>query len=217
MTYANAIFADEAIPRPSRRRDRCPATLIRVEACRRSWQMIWVGAAYQVAETISAAIAAEMPKLRRHALSLLYNHADAEDLVQDCLVTALAKQDTLQDSGRLRGWLFAILNNLFLMRMRSGKRRGATIPIDEFAEQLADLAAPTDRDAALDLARAMGKLSMEHRQILLLLNVEGCSYQEISEILDVPVGTVMSRLARARERLRTLLEGGGPRIVEQTR
>jgi RNA polymerase sigma-70 factor (ECF subfamily) len=167
-------------------------------------------------ETIGAAIAAELPKLRRHALSLLYNRADAEDLVQDCLVTALSKQDMLRDASRLRGWLFAILNNLFLMRMRSGTRRGASVPIDEFAEQLADLAPHSDRDATLDLARAMGRLSMEHRQILLLLNVEGCSYQEIAEILDVPVGTVMSRLARARERLRALLEGDSLHMVERT-
>jgi RNA polymerase sigma-70 factor (ECF subfamily) len=166
-------------------------------------------------KSISAAIAVEIPRLRRHARALLYHHADAEDLVQDCLVTALAKQDTLQDPSRLRGWLFAILNNLFRMRMRSNARRGVTASIDEFAEQLADITSPGEREVALDLARAMGELSMEHRQILLLLNVEGCSYQEIAEILDVPVGTVMSRLARARERLRGLLEGHDLRATER--
>ena len=101
------------------------------------------------------------------------------------------------------------------MRIRSNARRGVTVSIDEFAEQLADVTAPGERHVALDLARAMGKLSMEHRQILLLLNVEGYSYQEIAEILDVPVGTVMSRLARARERLRGLLEGRDLRVTER--
>jgi len=152
-------------------------------------------------------IAAEVPKLRRHAISLLYNRADAEDLVQDCIETALVKQTTLADPARLRAWLFSILNNLFLMRLRSGARRGMALPIDEFADSLAASAAPTDRTLAMDLGRAMGRLSFEHRQILLLVNLDGCSYQEVAEILEVPIGTVMSRLARARQRLRALLEG----------
>jgi RNA polymerase sigma factor (sigma-70 family) len=158
---------------------------------------------------LSAAIAAELPKVRRHAIGLLYNRADAEDLVQDCLETALAKQSTLQDPGRLRGWLFTILNNLFLMRMRANSRRGVTIPIDEFTDSLVASSAVDDRGMALDLARAMGELSLEHRQILLLLNVEGYRYEEIADILEMPIGTVMSRLARARQRLRALLEGHG--------
>ena len=159
------------------------------------------------ANSLNAAIAAELPKVRRHAIGLLYNRADAEDLVQDCLETALARQSTLQDPGRLRGWLFAILNNLFLMRMRTNSRRGVTIPIDEFTDGLVNSSAADDRGMALDLARAMGQLSLEHRQILLLLNVEGYRYDEIAEILGMPIGTVMSRLARARQRLRALLEG----------
>jgi RNA polymerase sigma factor (sigma-70 family) len=159
------------------------------------------------AGALSAAIAAELPKVRRHAIGLLYNRADAEDLVQDCLETALAKQSTLQDPARLRGWLFAILNNLFLMRMRTNSRRGVTIPIDEFTDSLVTFSAADDRGTALDLARAMGELSLEHRQILLLLNVEGYRYDEIADILGMPIGTVMSRLARARQRLRALLEG----------
>ncbi len=167
------------------------------------------------ANAVRAAIAAELPKVRRHAIALLYNRADAEDLVQDCLETALTKQSTLQDPSRLRGWLFAILNNLFLMRMRSKLRRGVTIPIDDFADHLVASVAPDDRGTALDIARAMGHLSLEHRQILLLLNVEGYSYDEIASILGVPIGTVMSRLARARQRLRALLEGEDVRATAQ--
>jgi RNA polymerase sigma factor (sigma-70 family) len=159
------------------------------------------------ATSLNAAIAAELPKVRRHAIALLYNRADAEDLVQDCLEAALAKQSTLQDPSRLRSWLFAILNNLFLMRMRTNARRGVTLPIDEFADSLVSSSAADDRGMALDLARAMGELSLEHRQILLLLNVEGYRYDEIADILGMPIGTVMSRLARARQRLRALLEG----------
>jgi RNA polymerase sigma factor (sigma-70 family) len=163
----------------------------------------------EVEAGLDAAIAAELPRLRRHARSLVYNAADADDLVQDCLETALAKQGALQDRARLRSWLFAILNSRFLMGLRSNARRGAVLPIEEFAESLAAAGAPEDGDLARDLARAMGRLSAEHRQILLLVNVEGLSYEEAAAVLGVPTGTVMSRLARARQRVRALLEGGG--------
>ncbi len=163
---------------------------------------------------LSVAIVAEIPRLRRYAISLLYNPADAEDLIQDCLETALTKHAALKDPTRLRPWMFAILNNLFLMRLRSGSRRAATGSIEDFADSLAAAAPPEDRATALDLARAMGRLSVEHRQILLLINLEGYSYQDVAEILAIPLGTVMSRLARARERLRALLEGGDLTAVE---
>jgi RNA polymerase sigma-70 factor (ECF subfamily) len=163
---------------------------------------------------LNAAIVAEMPRLRRHAVSLLYNVADAEDLIQDCLETALTKHATLKDPARLRPWMFAILNNLFLMRLRSGGRGGVTGSTEDFADSLAASAPPEDRAAALDLARAMGKLSFEHRQILLLINLEGYSYDAAAEVLAIPRGTVMSRLARARERLRALLEDRELRTVQ---
>lgn len=156
---------------------------------------------------LSAAIVAEIPRLRRHAASLLYSAADADDLVQDCLETALTRVATLKDATRLRPWMFAILNNHFLMRLRSGARRRADVSAEEFADSLAAAAPLEDRAKALDLARAMGKRSLEHRQVLLLINAEGYRYQEVAEILAIPGGTVMSRLARARERLRSLLEG----------
>jgi RNA polymerase sigma-70 factor (ECF subfamily) len=163
---------------------------------------------------LNARIAAELPRLRRHAVALLYDRADAEDLVQDCLEVALTKQDTLQDPARLRSWLFSILNNLFLMRLRTKARQGTALSIDTFADSLAASVSSEDREAAADLARAMGALSAEHRQILLLINVEGMSYDEAAAALRVPTGTVMSRLARARQRLRSLLEGQDLRVVK---
>jgi RNA polymerase sigma factor (sigma-70 family) len=165
-------------------------------------------------ERVRASIAAELPRLRRHAYSLLYSRADAEDLVQDCLETALAKSASLKDPERLRAWLFAILNNLFVTRLRSRARRGPALPIEDFADSLAASVPAADRDTARDLAKAMGKLSAEHRQVLLLINVEGQSYQEAADALEVPIGTVMSRLARARQRLRDFLEGGGLHAVD---
>lgn len=158
---------------------------------------------------LAVAIAREIPRLQRHALSLVYSRPDAEDLVQDCLEAALNKQTSLKERSRLRSWLFSILNNLFLMRLRAGKQRGTAVAIEEFTDSLALSVPAPDRGAARDLANAMGMLSAEHRQILLLINVEGYGYQETAGILGVPVGTVMSRLARARQRLRALLEGEG--------
>jgi RNA polymerase sigma-70 factor (ECF subfamily) len=160
-------------------------------------------------DALAAAIVAELPRLRRHTVHLLYNHTDADDLVQDCLETALRERASLQDPTKLRSWLFSILNNLFLMRLRSNVRRKQALPIEDFADSLAASASPEDYDAARDLARAMAKLSIEHRQILLLLNVEEYSYREVADTLGLPIGTVMSRLARARRRLRALLEGHG--------
>jgi RNA polymerase sigma factor (sigma-70 family) len=165
-------------------------------------------------ETLTAAIVAELPRLRRHSLYLCYNRADADDLVQDCLEAALSKKASLQDPARLRSWLFSILNNLFLMRLRANARRGQTLQIEDFADSLAASVTPEDRQMARDLARAMAKLSAEHRQILLLLNVEGYGYHEVADTLGIPIGTVMSRLARARRRLRALLEGHELRVVD---
>jgi RNA polymerase sigma-70 factor (ECF subfamily) len=153
-------------------------------------------------------IAAERPRLRRRALLLLRNRADADDLVQDCLTAALRKKASLNDPRQLRGWMLSILRNLFLARMRSRGRQIAALPIEDFADSLIASVPPEDRGPAQDLVRAMGQLSIEHRQILLLINVEGRTYREAADVLGVPVGTVMSRLARARQQFRSLMEGG---------
>jgi RNA polymerase sigma-70 factor (ECF subfamily) len=156
---------------------------------------------------LTARIAAERPWLQRQALSMIYSRADADDLVQDCLAAALSKKATLQHPDRLRGWLLSILTNLVRMRLRSRARHVMVYPIDDFVDSLAASVPPEDGSVARDLAHAMGRLSAEHRQILLLVDVEGQSYHEAAGRLGVPVGTVMSRLARARHGLRALLEG----------
>jgi len=157
---------------------------------------------------LSQEIAAELPRLRRHARALLFSRTEADDLVQDCMVAALDNQGSLKDRSRLRGWLFGVLHKQFLMRLRSDARRGAAVPIDDVAETLAASAPAADRSMVHDLVRAMAELTPEHRELLLLVNVEGQSYQQAADTLGVPIGTVMSRLARARHRLRTLLEQG---------
>jgi len=155
---------------------------------------------------ITTRIAAEIPILRRRAFSMLRNRWDADDLVQDCLTTALSKRASLTDPNQLRAWMLSILRNLFLARLRSRIRRTTLLPIDEVTDSLIASVPSADKDCAHDLLHTMSRLSVEHRQILLLINMEGQSYREAADTLGVPVGTVMSRLARARQHLRTLLQ-----------
>ena len=161
-------------------------------------------------------IAALSPRLRRYAAALTGSPADGQDLVQDCLERALARRDSLREADRLYPWLLAILHNLHASGQRR-RVRSAEVPLDPFADSLALSHPPVDRGAVLDLVRAMASLTADHRQILLLSALEGLSYREIGESLDIPLGTVMSRLARAREQLRIALEGQETTVVRGVR
>jgi RNA polymerase sigma-70 factor, ECF subfamily len=152
------------------------------------------------------ALVAQLPALRRYAVALVGNAALADDLVQDCIEKALGQEAQLRELERLGGWLRRILHNLYIDEMRRGKRRGREYDITELADHL-ELSEPApDNSAKLEFVHAVNRLSVEHRQILLLVSVEELSYREIADELDIPLGTVMSRLARARERLRSLLQ-----------
>jgi RNA polymerase sigma-70 factor, ECF subfamily len=153
------------------------------------------------------ALVAQLPALRRYAVALVSNAALADDLVQDCIERALAQEPQLRDLERLGGWLRRILHNLYIDEIRRGKRRGREHDIAELADHL-ELSVPApDNSAMLEFIHAVSRLSIEHRQILLLVSVEELSYREIADELEIPLGTVMSRLARARERLRGVLQG----------
>jgi RNA polymerase sigma-70 factor (ECF subfamily) len=164
---------------------------------------------------LSYALLAHVPALRRYAAALAGNAADADDLLKHCIERALARQDTLREPDSLGRWLKTILHNLYVTKLR---RRGATsLPIEDFAEDLALSVPPEDQGQVRDLVHALAGLSVEHRQILLLISLEGLSYREVAATLDIPIGTVMSRLARARERLRSLLDGDEDRGVRRIR
>lgn len=159
------------------------------------------------------AIVAEIPRLRRYAHALLGDTNRADDLVQDTLERALSRWrlwQPLGDQGTPRAWLFAIMHNLFVNQLKAGKAIEFR-PDDE----LPDLPTrPTQEDALAlrDLTRALALMPTEQREILLLIGLEELSYLEAAKVLDVPLGTVMSRLSRARARLRALLDdevGGG--------
>ena len=164
-------------------------------------------AAVSPSSAFTDALVAQLPALRRYAVALVGNAALADDLVQDCIEKALGQEAQLRELERLGGWLRRILHNLYIDEMRRGKRRGREHDIAELADHL-ELSEPApDNSAKLEFVHAVNRLSLEHRQILLLVSVEELSYREIADELDIPLGTVMSRLARARERLRSLLQG----------
>lgn len=143
-------------------------------------------------------------------MALAASAALADDLVQDSIERALRQSSQLRDMQHLAGWLRRILYRLYVDEIRRDRRRGTEQDIGELAN-LSELSEPAlENMGGRDFLRAMGALSPEHREILLLVGLEDLSYREIAEELEIPLGTVMSRLARARERLREMMEGGAP-------
>jgi len=153
------------------------------------------------------ALVAQLPALRRYAVALTGNAALADDLVQDCLERALRQGHELEKVQSLAAWLRRVLHNLYIDEIR--RRRGRFEDISEMADTM-ELSIPAqDIAGARDFTKAINALNLEQRQIVLLAGLEELSYREIAGELGIPVGTVMSRLARARARLRELLEHGG--------
>lgn len=144
-----------------------------------------------------------IPALRRFAWSLARRGDEADDLVQDCLERALARGGSFRGQGEARAWLFAILHNLFVSGRRRSARRPA-IPLEQAPEPVRE-ASQDHGLGARDLLAALDRLPEEQRAVLLLVGVEDLSYAEAARALDIPVGTVMSRLSRGRERLRRVL------------
>lgn len=150
-----------------------------------------------------------IPSLRRYALLLLRHDEDrADDLVQDCLVRALSRWHLWRRPGNLRAWLFTILHNIYVNDVEKLAARPNVIELQEY---LPAIAVPPEQTAGLELrevSRALQQLPDEQRQILLLIGLEGFSYEEAAAITGVPIGTVMSRLSRARQKLREMLKEG---------
>lgn len=149
------------------------------------------------------AIAAEIPRLRRYARALTGADTEADDLVQETLARALSRIEQWQSGESPRKWLFSILHNLHVDVLRRSARRPPHLSID--ATDVAPAAVGNDLGTRRDLDNGLQALSPEHRQVLLLIGLEGLSYAEAADVLGVPIGTIMSRLARARERLRLLM------------
>ena len=158
---------------------------------------------------VRALILEQVPALRRYARALTGNRERADDLVQDTLARALSRIHLWRPAASIRPWLFTIMHNLFLNERRRASR--TTQLNTEPAEPAADRA---DSRALLDeLDRALTQLPDVQRAAVLLVGVEEMSYEDAARVLDIPIGTLMSRLSRGREQLRRLLDGDGrPRI-----
>lgn len=149
-----------------------------------------------------------IPALRRYARSLIGDVHAADDLVQDCLERVVGNWHRRRKDDA-RAWIFAILHNLAANFLRRKARRGPHLDIDGTDTALPSQAATQDDGLVRrDLLAAFDLLTEDQRSVLLLISVEEMSYAQAAEILDIPVGTVMSRLARGRERLRAILENG---------
>lgn len=153
-------------------------------------------------------LVAEIPRLRRYARALTGDPVRADDLVQDTLERALAKW-LLWRPGNLGAWLRTLMHNLFVNQLRA--HPAGTVPLDSpDGEALEAPTRPRQQDMleVRDLDRALQRLAPEHREVLLLVALDELSYAETAKIVGVPVGTVMSRLSRAREQLRRQLADG---------
>lgn len=154
-----------------------------------------------------------IPALRRYARALTGNVEDADDLVQDCLERAIRKRALWRPAGgALRAWLFKILLNLFRNNLRAKKARPTAV-LDDMVFEPSEPASQPHRLALNEVRRAIGQLAEHEREALLLVVIEGLSYVEAAKILDIPQGTLMSRLSRARASLKRLTgEQGEPRL-----
>jgi len=152
----------------------------------------------------SRALLAVLPRLRRYARALVASREAADDLVQDTLERAWIKAAQWQPGTDLRAWLFAIMHNLRIDQLRRPAQELAAL--DDEALELPTRATQTDQIEVNELGAALSRLPEEQRAVLLLVALEDMSYAEIAATLAIPAGTVMSRLARGRERLRQLLD-----------
>ena len=150
-------------------------------------------------------IEAELPGLRRYARALVRDVADADDLVQECLTRALSKLHLWQEGTDLRAWLFTILHNQYVNHVRRAVREGASVGLSDTEPMLAQMPRQGKRLELRDLERALAKLPDDQRSVILLVGLEGMRYKEVAEILDIPIGTVRSRLSRGRDALRRLM------------
>jgi RNA polymerase sigma-70 factor (ECF subfamily) len=148
----------------------------------------------------------EIPRLRRYARALTRNADRADDLVQETLVRAIAKAHLWQPGTDLRAWLFTIMHNQHVNLVRRAIRDDSTIDIEQMSSSLVATTDPTASRQLLELERALACLSDEQREVILLVGLEGMSYDGAAQILNVPVGTVRSRLSRGRDALRRLLD-----------
>ena len=147
-----------------------------------------------------------IPRLRHYARALVGDRASADDLVQDTLERAWAKLHLYRRGTDLRAWLFTVMHNVHVNKVRATR---VTDTLEDELPELAQRASQGDALLVRDLDRAIARLPTEQRSVLLLVTLEEMSYEEVARALGIPIGTVMSRLSRAREKLRIMMLGQG--------
>jgi RNA polymerase sigma-70 factor, ECF subfamily len=148
----------------------------------------------------------EIPRLRRYARALTRRADRADDLVQETLLRAIAKGHLWQAGTDIRAWLFTIMHNQHVNMVRRAMRDEATVDIEQMSSSLVAITDPTASRQLRELDTALARLSAEQREVILLVGLEGMSYEATAQILGVPVGTVRSRLSRGRDALRQLMD-----------
>ncbi len=158
-------------------------------------------------ESIRSELAPVLPRLRRFARALTRNRDDADDLVQLAVERALRNAAQWQAGTQLHSWMFRIMQNAWIDELRSRQRREIAVAPEELEGEAEGVAAPGDAADALAVRQAVAQLSDEQRVVVALVLVEGLPYKEAAEVLEIPIGTLTSRLARARTVLQQLLGG----------
>jgi RNA polymerase sigma-70 factor (ECF subfamily) len=145
-----------------------------------------------------------IPRLRRYARALVSDRASADDLVQDTLERAWTKLHLYRRGTDLRAWLFTVMHNVHVNKVRAAR---GTDSLDEDMPELSQRGTQGDSLIVRDLDRSISLLPADQRSVLLLVTLEDMSYEEVARTLGIPMGTVMSRLSRAREKLRAMMQG----------
>jgi RNA polymerase sigma-70 factor (ECF subfamily) len=154
--------------------------------------------------TLHTDIAKLLPRLRRFARSITFHREDADDLVQAAVERALVRSEQWEAGSRLDSWMFRIIKNAWIDEVRSRIRRERVFAPEQEGEHVGDASAEAHQDQ-IAIRKAMSLLSDDHRIVIGLVLVDGLPYKEAAEVLEIPIGTLTSRLARAREALQGLL------------
>jgi RNA polymerase sigma-70 factor (ECF subfamily) len=153
---------------------------------------------------IQQEIAALLPRLRRFARTITYNREDADDLVQIAVERGLGRSEQWEPGTRLDSWLFRIMKNAWIDEVRARMRRDAVFAPEEAGEHVGDDYAEAHQQR-MAIQQAVSRLSDEHRMVVALVLVDGLPYKDAAEVLEIPIGTLTSRLVRARTALQELL------------
>jgi len=168
-------------------------------------------------DEIASLLEPQIPGLRRYAWALLREDEAADDLVQDTLERAIRYWPKRRRDGDLKAWLFAIERNLFIDALRQRKKQGVQVEVEALEDAPAPTETPEGHAVLRDVLTGLDALPEEQRSVLLLVGVEDLSYEQAAQVLDVPLGTVMSRLSRARGRLREFMDHGRSAVLRRVK